>query len=433
MSERNSNINRKSLSTFFQYLKGKMSNKDQNALERELLNDPFEADALDGFKEFSEETIKNDLSALKNRLGRNENKKIIKLDRKYIGIAATLIFIAGIISVLLLFTPQDHPMVSESKPAIETEEIKPKKSPKTETTIPVKEEENPIIQEQEALKNETSIDKEDKLVDTYDDLDIIDESEIAYSAPAKSKAANLKGYSIEPTNTLESSRKRGKQDSAATEIFGTLKGEPLIAGTTAYDSSFRTIEGMVKDKYQQPVPGAKVSIKGTSHGAISNADGTYQFKYPSRDSSLPLQASYVGYKPAEMVQNNAESVDFVLEEEYHTLSEVITIETSEEERKKAEEYISAEPEIGMDNYMDELLKDMNYPANGTGKKETVVAIIIISRLGHIKDVVIKRSPGEAYSMEMIRLIQEGPVWKPATKYGMTIQDEVKIKLRFIPR
>lgn len=435
MSNTNSNKRLNTLSTFFQYLKGKLTHKEQNAFERDLLNDPFDSDALDGFKDYSDTQIKNDLNSIKNKLSHKGKARHLHFNRKIIAIAATLVFVAGIISILLLFTPQNRPMVSENKAPVNKKEnaiIKPieKKTPpiaqKKET------EPKPVTKRVKAEPIQaTTIEEEDELVIDDYELDMEEEPE-SKTLAAKNKSLTIKRFNVEPTNTLESTRKRGASDTLETELFGTLKGEPIIAGTAGYDSSFRTIEGIVRDEFHQPVPGASVNIKGTAHGAISNVDGRYKIKYPSKDSAQPVMASFVGYKPVEMIQNNKANIDFVLEEEYHTLSEVVTIKTSEEDIKKAEEYLAAEPEIGMDDYMDELLNNMKYPSNGSGKKEIVTATIIISSRGHIKDIIIRRSPGEAYSMELIRLVQEGPVWKPATRYGLPVQDEVKIKLRFIP-
>jgi TonB family protein len=50
--------------------------------------------------------------------------------------------------------------------------------------------------------------------------------------------------------------------------------------------------------------------------------------------------------------------------------------------------------------------------------------------GKIDSIRIIRSPNKNFSDEAIRLIKEGPGWKPAEENGKTINDEVRIRIVF---
>jgi len=50
--------------------------------------------------------------------------------------------------------------------------------------------------------------------------------------------------------------------------------------------------------------------------------------------------------------------------------------------------------------------------------------------GKIDSIKIIRSPGKNFSDEAIRLIKEGPAWKPAEENGKRIDDGIKIKIVF---
>ncbi len=424
-----------SLASFFSYSKGKMKAIDQHAFERHLLNDPFEADALEGFKYIKEDELQRDMNLLSQQIKKQTRTPQRVIYSKSIAIAASLILIAGLVSVLILLQPESPVMVSEklspktSKQATETNQEKSdiQTSPKTEyrsnSRISKEETDNSKINAVKPALKATP-----KPVNTEKNTPEPEKTQAPSSVGTKK--ANFSKVTIEPQSTIEPNRKRNKPDSVRNHIYGTLKGEPVIGGIGNLELS--TIKGVVHDRYQQPVPGANISLKGTNHATLAKADGSYQLQFPSRDSSQPVMASFAGYVPAEVMQNHKDSINFTLDEDIVSLSEVITIKTNQEEIRKIEEFIPAEPEIGMEAYMDELLKHMIYPPKGSGKKETVVAMVIISPLGHIKDIIIKRSPDEIYSLEAIRLIKGGPFWKPALKHGLPIQDEVKIKLHFIP-
>ena len=60
-----------------------------------------------------------------------------------------------------------------------------------------------------------------------------------------------------------------------------------------------SIEGSVTDSDGNPLAGANVVVDGTSVGAASGADGTYQISIPSgtvEGQTVTLVASYIGYK-----------------------------------------------------------------------------------------------------------------------------------------
>ena len=66
----------------------------------------------------------------------------------------------------------------------------------------------------------------------------------------------------------------------------------------------------------------------------------------------------------------------------------------------------------------------------TGQRVVVVLSFIVGVNGKIDSIKIMRSPGKIFSDEAIRLIKEGPDWKPAEENGKVIDDEVRIRIVF---
>jgi TonB family protein len=65
-----------------------------------------------------------------------------------------------------------------------------------------------------------------------------------------------------------------------------------------------------------------------------------------------------------------------------------------------------------------------------GQRVVVVLNFNINAKGKIDSIRIIRSPGRNFSDEAIRLIKEGPAWKPAEENGNAISDEVRIRIVF---
>lgn len=82
-------------------------------------------------------------------------------------------------------------------------------------------------------------------------------------------------------------------------IKGALKDVVNSAGLET-ESSF-LISGKVVDDSSNPVQGASIVLSGTSTGTITDSNGNFQFKVPSKDGSISI--SFIGYKTEELVLN----------------------------------------------------------------------------------------------------------------------------------
>lgn len=88
------------------------------------------------------------------------------------------------------------------------------------------------------------------------------------------------------------------------------------------------ISGRVLTSDQQPLPGVSVSIKGSTTGTITNADGVYTLEAPA-DGTLVF--SYIGYKSVEVPINNQSKLDVTMEEDLTNLDAVTVVSTGYQE------------------------------------------------------------------------------------------------------
>lgn len=85
----------------------------------------------------------------------------------------------------------------------------------------------------------------------------------------------------------------------------------------------RIVRGTVKDGNGKPLAGANISIKGSSRGTISDANGEFALAIP--DNNAVIEISFVGYATREIVVGNSEVVDVTLQTGTSDLSEVVVV------------------------------------------------------------------------------------------------------------
>lgn len=87
-----------------------------------------------------------------------------------------------------------------------------------------------------------------------------------------------------------------------------------------------TVSGTVTDaETKEPIAGAQIWIKDSSFGTISNADGTYSFKYTGRYASIC--ASFLGYDDVELGlgNENSQTINFAMKTASTAVEEVVVV------------------------------------------------------------------------------------------------------------
>ena len=81
-----------------------------------------------------------------------------------------------------------------------------------------------------------------------------------------------------------------------------------------------------------------------------------------------------------------------------------------------------------DKYILDNIRRPDTPASG--QRVVVVLNFNVNPDGKIDSIKVVRSPARIFSDEAIRLIREGPAWKPAIENGTAISDEVRVRIVF---
>ena len=106
------------------------------------------------------------------------------------------------------------------------------------------------------------------------------------------------------------------------QIVLTNKAVQTKESNKSVDPSKKTILGKVMDSQGSPLPGASVSIKGTTSGGITNGSGYFSLDATEGDI---LIFSFIGYKNQEITVNTKTTIDVILQEDITTLDEAIIV------------------------------------------------------------------------------------------------------------
>lgn len=82
------------------------------------------------------------------------------------------------------------------------------------------------------------------------------------------------------------------------------------------------VTGSVVDSKGEPIPGANVSIPGTTIGTITNINGAYTIKV---EATGKLQYSFIGFQQQIIEVNNRTEINITLNEDLQDLDEVVVV------------------------------------------------------------------------------------------------------------
>ncbi|MDP4228539.1 MAG: carboxypeptidase-like regulatory domain-containing protein, partial [Bacteroidota bacterium] len=94
----------------------------------------------------------------------------------------------------------------------------------------------------------------------------------------------------------------------------------VLFAQTAHDitPNYAGVTGRVSDSSGNPLIGASVSVKGTSHGSVTGVDGKFTLSNVPKDAILHV--SYMGYVSTDIPVNSS-SLAIVLKEEVKKIDE----------------------------------------------------------------------------------------------------------------
>ena len=429
------------------YWKGKLSASEMHAIEKAAMDDPFLADALEGYKKTN--WADSDLSSLKERLDKRVGAfiPVINLKRKrftWVRVAAAVIIIVGVGLLVqqLVFNDQKNNSIAVL-------EQNDKKSESVANNNPVKTDDS-INKDVSTQSGSAAINSKQKATDysnagnssffsTPDTNKKTSRSDVEYkkgvveSVPSTSARtfANAEKKDepakeiADPGRTVNDSTKMladKKVDAAisaakpnAKQAYADVNDRFLNVITLNNKYNYRVV-----DAQNNPVPFANVMNTRDNVGTYTDIRGN--FNLVSSDSILHVQIKSLGYNVAnyKLVPSNVQS-GFDMPKGDLVLKESERRETFAQQNKKVVSSVSRkdsaeieEPEVGWGNYNTYVANNIQIPENVRPKntRSDVELSFDIDKTGQPINIKVTRSSQcKECDEEAIRLLKEGPKWK----------------------
>ena len=400
------------------YIRGLRKGKEAHRLEKESMQDPFLADAMDGYNQV-EGNHEQRIEKLRMQVSAHSAKKKSTYAITW-SIAACLIIGFGISSYFLFLKKSMTDEVFIAEESVSTKLAEPAAPPTP--AIPA----TPTVP--------ATPQKEIALATTKVKTDSTPISEItARQADKKDMIAKIQTTSQPqgaPVAAVPMMEEVSEETAALQEVVATIdtfesesdKKMKLAKVATILPQN-NMIKGRVTDGKGEPLIGASVTYKGTNIGTITNMNG--EFSLVKKDDKKRLTAEYIGYDPVEIRVDTSRTMLIAMNENKQTLNEVVVVGYGAKKNKKSttlgsdakvkeqtEKEITPQPVIGKRSYQKYLKEHLVRPTDEkcAQVKGKVVLTFLINKEGRPFYIKVKESLCESADKEAIRLIQEGPDW-----------------------
>ena len=406
------------------YIRGLRKGKEAHRLEKESMQDPFLADAMDGYNQV-EGNHEQRIEKLRMQVSAHSAKKKNTYAITW-SIAACLIIGFGISSYFLFLKKSMTDEVFIAEESVSTKLADPAAPPTP--AIPA----TPTVP--------ATPQKEIALATTKVKTDSTPVSEItARQANKKDMIARIQATSQPQQGVLVATvpvmEEVSEETAALQEVVATMdtfesesdKKMKLAKVATILPQN-NMIKGRVTNEKGEPLIGASVTYKGTNIGTITNMNG--EFSLVKKDDKKRLTAQFIGYDPVEIRVDTSRTMLIAMNENKQALNEVVVVGYGAKKNKKsvtagtvvkgneqANKDITPQPVIGKRKFQKYLKENLVRPTDEkcAQVKGKVVLTFLVNKEGRPFSIKVKESLCESSDKEAIRLIQEGPDWIYGTK------------------
>jgi TonB family protein len=438
-----------------QYLAGKLSPQQMHAMEKAALDDPFLAEAMEGYEAMKGKEWNNNLVALREEIaGKGTVAKVIPLHKSksnWWKAAAAILIIGGGATFTMLFNngkkedPSDKQIVQTKTTVIDS--ILSGNTPQASATENLNPTASATIEEKKTIpgsiaKLETPVKTEDNFIadptgpqlkpSTPSVITAAPENEnvIAAVPPANNNPAAGNTNPESKEMLAEKSKSAAKQSEDVSNLSQQKNSAP--AKREAVLNNFFTAQVVAADN--SPLPFTNISIKKENFGTYADAKG--MVRLVSTDSILQVEVRSVGYQPKTFaLRRNQAQTKIILQEDETAFKDKTVITggniTSNKPSRRAtllkDSAVNVEPADGWDNYNTYVANNLDIPASnlkGDVHGEVELTFDVKSN-GTISNIRVNKSLGAEYDEAAKRLLQEGPQWK--VKKGKKTSASIKVQ------
>ena len=459
------------------YRKGQLTPAERHALEKKALSDPFLADALEGLGEVAPGEFDHDVQKLNRKI---RPRKVVVFTPLRIAAGVLIVIAAAWSGLYLLNTTQPEELASSEKqlqpppaakdsasggetPAktdellsLNKEKDETESKPKTERRqapsavrpdvtaqddragVPaevIDPEQETALAAEESLKRELAAAPDTVRTHEAQPLGATQGLAKAEEEESRTRAA-ADGERAEQRR--ESRAKRAADDRQLTDMIKSEEAKMSKAAGAAVKEEPSPVGSLVTGKVTLAddgiaVPGVNVRVKGSSQGTVTDLNGNYSLRIDQANPTLVF--SFIGLQTTEATPGDSPTLDVKLSEDISQLSEVVVTGRTEPTTLSGEPVVVlAEPVGGLRAYDKYLDDNLRYPQQALDNniKGRVAIQFTVGLDGSLNEFKVTRSLGFGCDEEVIRLVKEGPAWRPSTENSVPIESLVRVRLRFDP-
>jgi hypothetical protein len=441
------------------YLKGELTPTERHQLEKASLDDPFLADALEGYSN-TPVNIQADLNELSRRLKKEEQQaKVVPMVTASrtgfpwlrAAVMIAVIAVAGWMVSEFAFNKKtpDIAHSNNSEPVKKTETPSSNETNARPDTIAAgNSNSNDEVAVQKPIPSESTYKQPTTSRKDADKTDNTGEVEIK---PIVDEP--LAQSTVTPDSRIEEEKlKREKEltaKSAQQEVLSNNQGRAVIIPPT--DNALKTdnniakantkntqekqepqpdynnvnvFQGQVLDANNNALPFVNITNAKDNVGTYTDARGN--FTLVSTDSVLSVNVRSLGYENTKTVLSNENEINQIqLQEDRSMTARVLdTVKRNLSRARGNMKFEEPEPADGWDYYDSYLVNNLNVPETferkltqqGGGEVELSFEV---NKHGEPINIKIEKSLCDKCDEEAIRLVKEGPKWKRKAKKGRT--------------
>ncbi len=434
-----------------QYLEGKLSPAQMHEMERAALDDPFLAEAMEGYEGMKEKNWNSTLAAIRRQVSESGTEaKVVPMHRTgsrwwktaaavlLIGAGAALTYTltknnstdkpGGQIAEKITTTPvtgnakDTTAETSGQKAIVSTPEIK---NEKTTVTVPDQQVTIPTKPEQAIAIVPSSREKSDDIARA--DRGLSDPGRV--KQPSVSPTLNPVPPTANNNATVanESSKLEKVQDNAFVNrqnASGNAEKKDLPLN--------KSFIAQVVGADNSPLPFSNISVKTDNFGTYADVKGN--FRLVSSDSIITVEVKSVGYIPRTITLRSdlAQNKIVMLEDEAtvknrNARKDIGSLTRTPRASISMDSIVNAEPKDGWANYNTYIANNIDIPDDvlQKGLHGEVGISFDINPDGAITNIRVDKSLGSNYDEAAKRLIEQGPQWK--VKKGKKTSARVKVQ------
>ncbi|RFM28603.1 carboxypeptidase-like regulatory domain-containing protein [Deminuibacter soli] len=409
------NHNEFSLADIERYLQGRMPAKEMHELEKAALNDPFLADAMEGFAQVQLPIAQQHLNNIAAALQRPAQVKVLPVykRRTWLRVAAAVILIAGAGTGALLLQNKPSPTQAPELATI------------TKNTTP------PVVQDSIRADKSGSPKPaaEPAVIRRKPAPQVFSKPQpqqpVTASAPVVAAAEAPPAPAAKQPAAVTAMAAPAEYDKVQTDTvihgnmgFTAARKATMAAPMQAAPGKVYQLEGIVRDEQQKPLENA--TIKPINGKALAMTDEDGRFVLRSNDSITSVTVSSLGYASAEVTIKANKTNSVQLEESQQSLGDMVVTELRSRSKKAAasgnavkQATPDATPAGGWQMFQQYVYTKLHKEIDTTASEEPLPGDIEmefeINDKGKPYNFVIRSTPSETDS-QAIDAIRNGPKW-----------------------